>query len=333
MDFKEQLKEYQEIVNKQLEKYLRKENCPEEILNASMEYSLMAGGKRLRPILILATYELFKDNIEVCMPYAVAIEMVHNFSLIHDDLPGIDNDDFVHNFSLIHDDLPGIDNDDFRHGKPTNHKKFNEATAILAGDGLLNYAYIVISEDLEKTLKNNNLGKTKIIDEKKLENTFIEINNKIKVFNEFSSSVDRMLVGEYVDTELEGKKITPEILEYIHKNKTGALLKLCVRMGAILANANEKDISKLTKYAEKIGLAFQIKDDILAEEGNEEILGKPVGNDREMEKCTYVSQYGLEKSKEILNQITKEAIEELEEYGEKAEFLRGLAIYIENRNK
>ena len=314
MDFKEQLKEYQEIVNKQLEKYLRKENCPEEILNASMEYSLMAGGKRLRPILILATYELFKDNIEVCMPYAVAIEMVHNFS-------------------LIHDDLPGIDNDDFRHGKPTNHKKFNEATAILAGDGLLNYAYIVISEDLEKTLKNNNLGKTKIIDEKKLENTFIEINNKIKVFNEFSSAVDKMIAGEYIDTELEGKQITPEILEYIHKNKTGALLKLCVRMGAILANANEKDISKLTKYAEKIGLAFQIKDDILAEEGNEEILGKPVGNDREMEKCTYVSQYGLEKSKEILNQITKEAIEELEEYGEKAEFLRGLAVYIENRNK
>ena len=314
MDFKEQLKEYQEIVNKQLEKYLRKENCPEEILNASMEYSLMAGGKRLRPILVLATYELFKDNIEVCMPYAVAIEMVHNFS-------------------LIHDDLPGIDNDDFRHGKPTNHKKFNEATAILAGDGLLNYAYIVISEDLEKTLKNNNLGKTKIIDEKKLENTFIEINNKIKVFNEFSSAVDKMIAGEYIDTELEGKQITPEILEYIHKNKTGALLKLCVRMGAILANANEKDISKLTKYAEKIGLAFQIKDDILAEEGNEEILGKPVGNDREMEKCTYVSQYGLEKSKEILNQITKEAIEELEEYGEKAEFLRGLAVYIENRNK
>ena len=157
MDFKEQLKEYQEIVNKQLEKYLRKENCPEEILNASMEYSLMAGGKRLRPILVLATYELFKDNIEVCMPYAVAIEMVHNFS-------------------LIHDDLPGIDNDDFRHGKPTNHKKFNEATAILAGDGLLNYAYIVISEDL-KDIADVDL-----------------LRNKIKVFNEFSSSVDRMLV-------------------------------------------------------------------------------------------------------------------------------------------
>ena len=296
MDFNEQLKEYQEIVNKELEKYLRKENCPEEILNASIEYSLMAGGKRLRPILVLSTYELFKNNIEICMPYAVAIEMVHNFS-------------------LIHDDLPGIDNDDFRHGKPSNHKKFNEATAILAGDSLLNYAYIVISEDL-KDIADDDL-----------------LRNKIKVFNEFSSSVDRMLVGEYVDTELEGKQITPEILEYIHNNKTGALLKLCVRMGAILANANEKDILKLTKYAEKIGLAFQIKDDILSEEGNEEILGKPVGNDKEMEKCTYVSQYGLEKSKEILNQITKEAIEELEEYGEKADFLRGLAVYIENRNK
>ena len=296
MDFNEQLKEYQEIVNKELEKYLRKENCPEEILNASIEYSLMAGGKRLRPILVLSTYELFKNNIEICMPYAIAIEMVHNFS-------------------LIHDDLPGIDNDDFRHGKPSNHKKFNEATAILAGDSLLNYAYIVISDDL-KDIADDDL-----------------LRNKIKVFNEFSSSVDRMLVGEYVDTELEGKQITPEILEYIHNNKTGALLKLCVRMGAILANANEKDILKLTKYAEKIGLAFQIKDDILSEEGNEEILGKPVGNDKEMEKCTYVSQYGLEKSKEILNQITKEAIEELEEYGEKADFLRGLAVYIENRNK
>ena len=293
MDFKEQLKEYQEIVNKELEKYLRKNECPEKVLNDSMEYSLMAGGKRLRPILVLATYKLFNDDIEKCMPYAVAIEMVHNFS-------------------LIHDDLPGIDNDDIRHGKPTNHKKFNEATAILAGDGLLNYAYIVISKDL-KDMK--------------------EISNKLKVFNEFSIAVDRMIAGEYVDTELEGKQISKETLEYIHKNKTGALLKLCVRMGAILANASDKDISKLTNYAEKIGLAFQIKDDILSEEGNEEILGKPVGNDKEMGKCTYVSQYGLEKSKEILDKITKEAIEELTEYGDKAEFLKDLALYIENRNK
>ena len=295
MDFKVQLKKYQEQVNNELKKYSGKKDVPEKILNNSMEYSLMAGGKRLRPILVIATYEIFGKNINKCIPYAVAIEMVHNFS-------------------LIHDDLPGIDNDDFRHGKPTNHKKFNEATAILAGDGLLNQAYIVISEDLIKSESE-------------------ELKNKLKVFNEFSTAVDRMIAGEYIDTEYEGKQITDEYLEYIHKNKTGALLKLCVRMGAILANANEKDLEKLTKYAEKIGLAFQIKDDILSEEGNEEILGKPVGNDKELEKCTYVSKYGLQGAKEILEEITKEAIEELKEYGDKAEFLRKLALYIKDRNK
>jgi len=295
IDFKKQLKEYQAKVNEELEKYLRKQECPEKVLNHAMEYSLMAGGKRLRPILVMATYKIFKSNIEKCIPYAVAIEMVHNFS-------------------LIHDDLPGIDNDDFRHGKPTNHKQFNEATAILAGDGLLNQAYMVISEDLKNT-------------------DIEELPNKLKVFYEFSNAVDRMIAGEYVDTEYEGKQITDEYLEYIHKNKTGALLRLCVRMGAILADAKKEDITKLTNYAEKIGLAFQIKDDILSEEGNEEILGKPVGNDKELEKCTYVSKYGLQGAKEILDKITKEAIKELEEYGDKAEFLRQLALYIQNRNK
>ena len=255
MDFKVQLKKYQEQVNNELEKYSGKKDVPEKILNNSMEYSLMAGGKRLRPILVIATYEIFGKNINKCIPYAVAIEMVHNFS-------------------LIHDDLPGIDNDDFRHGKPTNHKKFNEATAILAGDGLLNQAYIVISEDLIKSESE-------------------ELKNKLKVFNEFSTAVDRMIAGEYIDTEYEGKQITDEYLEYIHKNKTGALLKLCVRMGAILANANDK----------------------------------------ELEKCTYVSKYGLQGAKKILEEITKEAIEELKEYGDRAEFLRELALYIKDRNK
>lgn len=255
----------------------------------------MAGGKRIRPILVLATYQIFREDIEKCMPYAVAIEMVHNFS-------------------LIHDDLPGIDNDDIRHGKPTNHKQFNEATAILAGDGLLNQAYMVISEDLENSKAE-------------------ELSNKIKVFKEFASAVDRMIAGEYVDTEYESKQITDKTLEYIHKNKTGALLRLCARMGAILANAESQDLEKITNYAERIGLAFQIKDDILSEEGNEEILGKPVGNDKELEKCTYVSKYGLDGAKKILDEITKEAINEVSDYGEKAEFLKGLALYIQNRNK
>ena len=295
MEFKEQLKEYQEIINKELEKYLRREEVPEKILNNSMEYSLMAGGKRIRSILVMATYKIFNENIEKCMSYAVAIEMVHNFS-------------------LIHDDLPGIDNDDFRHGKPTNHKQFNEATAILAGDGLLNQAYIVISEDFKKS----NTEDLKI---------------KAKVFNEFSNAVDRMIAGEYVDTEYEGKLISDNYLEYIHKNKTGALLRLCVRMGAILAGVSDIDLERLTSYSEKIGLAFQIKDDILSEEGDEEVLGKPVGNDKELEKCTYVSKYGLDGAKDILEKITKEAIEEISVYGEKAEFLKQLALYIKNRNK
>ena len=159
MEFKEKLKVYQEKINQELDKYLRKYDCPEKVLNDSMEYSLMAGGKRLRPILVMATFEIFEKQTVRCMPYAVAIEMVHNFS-------------------LIHDDLPGIDNDDFRHGKPTNHKKFNEATAILAGDGLLNYAYMVICEDLENTSKQ--LAEANI-------NTS-ELQNKIRVFKEFSRS-------------------------------------------------------------------------------------------------------------------------------------------------
>ena len=296
MDFKEELKSYQMIVNNELKKYLRDKNCLEGTLNESMEYSLMAGGKRLRPILVLSTYKLFREDIEKCFPFAIAIEMIHNFS-------------------LIHDDLPGIDNDDFRHGKLTNHKKFNEATAILAGDGLLNNAYIVMSKDL----KNRNNEK--------------ELEKKLQVFQEFTLGVDRMIAGEYVDTEYEGKKISVEDLQYIHRNKTGALLKLCVRMGAILGGADDKELEYLTAYAEKIGLAFQIKDDILGEEGDEKVLGKPVGNDKELNKCTYVSKYGLEKSKEILENIIKEAVEKLKKFGDKAEFLRGLAFYIEKRNR
>lgn len=296
MDFKTELNKYQTIINGEIEKYLNKKDCPERILNEAMEYSLMAGGKRLRPTLVLASYGLFKKDIAEVIPYAVAIEMVHNAS-------------------LIHDDLPGIDNDDFRHGKLTNHKKFNEATAILAGDGLFNSAYTVISKDLLNTKDN-----------KKLE-------QKLKIFNEFSIATNKMLAGEYLDTECEGMQISENELKYIHENKTGAYLILSARMGAILGDCNEEELEKITKYAEKIGLAFQIKDDILSEIGDEKILGKPVGNDKKMGKCTYVSEYGLEKSEEILKNIIKEANHELDSFGEKAEFLKELAKFIETRNK
>jgi len=296
MEFKEELMKYKTEIDKELEKYIKKEDCPERILNEAMEYSLMAGGKRIRPILVLSTYKLFKKNVEVCMPYAVAIEMVHNFS-------------------LIHDDLPGIDNDDFRHGKPTNHKKFNEATAILAGDGLLNQAYMVISKNLLSQKED------------------AEITKRTKIFNEFSKAVDRMIAGEYVDTEFEGKEISSEYLEYTDKNKTGALIKLPVRMGAILAGAEEQDLIKLTEYAEKIGLAFQVKDDILSAEGDEKVTGKPVGNDEKRKKCTYVSKYGLNGAKAILEEITQDAVKIADSYGKKGEFFKNLAIFIKERNK
>ncbi|MBR3249216.1 MAG: polyprenyl synthetase family protein [Clostridia bacterium] len=299
MDFKEELKKYQSIVNKELEKYIKKEDCYEKQLNEAVEYSLMAGGKRLRAILVIDTYKLFRDDYEKCLPFSMALEMVHNFS-------------------LIHDDLPEVDNDDIRHGKPTTHKAFNHVTALLAGDALFNNAYIVISEDIKKTVQKENWG---------------ELENKAKAFNEFGTAIDRMIAGEYIDTESEGKNISIDLLEYIHKNKTAALLKLSVRMGAILANVPEEDIQNLSRYAEKIGLAFQIKDDILSEEGNQEIMGKPVGNDKKHHKCTYVSYYGLEKAKEELEKIIGSAIEDLEPYGERAEFLRELTLYIKNRNK
>ena len=295
MDFKEKLKEYQILINNELEKFFL-EDAPEKTLYESMRYSLLAGGKRLRPVLTLATYSIFKDDLSKCLIYAIAIEMIHNFS-------------------LIHDDLPGIDNDDFRHGKPTNHKQFNEATAILAGDGLLNYAYLLLTADL--------LAETD------------DYMNYVKrvVFNELIAAIQRMIIGEYVDTEFENKDISSEMLEYIHTNKTGAFLKVAVRTGAILGMASDEELEKLTSYADKIGLAFQIKDDILSEEGDEKVLGKPVGNDKEMGKATYVSKYGLEGAKEKLNETIASAKNDIESFGTKAEFLMQIADYIGNRNK
>lgn len=296
MNFKEELKRYADIVNDQLEKYVRREECPEEMLNNSMKYSLISSAKRLRPILMMATYKLFKEDYETVFKFAVAMEMIHNFS-------------------LIHDDLPALDDDDLRHGKLTNHKKFNECTAILAGDRLLNNAYLVISNDI-------------------LETKDIELKDrKIRCFNELAIGVDRMIAGEFVDTEYEGKEISNEYLEYMHKNKTGALIKAACRIGAILAGADEKELARITDYAENIGLAFQIKDDILSEIGDEKILGKPVGNDREKNKVTFVTKYGLEKAEKLLEENINKALKELEKDGEKAEFLKELAIYIKTRNK
>lgn len=293
MDFKEELIKKSMLINEEIEKYLRKEDCPERVLNEAVEYSLMAGGKRIRPVLIMAAYELFKDDVQEVFPFAVAMEMVHTFS-------------------LIHDDLPGIDNDDYRRGKLTNHKKYNEATAILAGDSLLNYAYNVVI----KNIIESNSDSTR----------------KMEALKELSNGIDRMIAGEYVDTEFEGKDISSQYLEYMHENKTGALITASVRIGAILAGAGYEDLEKLTTYSKKIGLAFQIRDDILSEIGDSKVLGKPVGNDRQRGKCTYTTKYGLETAQNMLSDITSEAVEIMNSY-DKGEFLKELALYIANRNK
>lgn len=293
MEFKNELIDKSQTVNHELEKYLRKNDCPEKVLNEAVEYSLMAGGKRIRPILIMSAYELFKKDAQIVYPYMVAMEMVHTFS-------------------LIHDDLPGIDNDDYRRGRLTNHKKFNEATAILAGDSLLNYAYKIIINDIISSSECKEL--------------------KLKALNELSYGIDRMIAGEYVDTEYEGKDISSDYLEYMHENKTGALIKASARIGAILAGACDSDIEKITMYAEKIGLAFQIKDDILSEIGDSKELGKPVGNDRERGKCTYVTKYGIETAQRMLTDITEEAVEIIGSF-DNSTFLKELALYIANRNK
>lgn len=296
MDFKEKLKENQEIINKELEKYLIKEEKEEKELNEAIGYSLMSSAKRIRPILIMEVYKLFKADYEKCLPFAVAMEMTHTFS-------------------LIHDDLPGIDNDDYRRGRLTNHKKYNEATAILSGDSLLNRSYMIMSEEV---IKSENID---------------EMKAKTRVLNEFSTAVNKMIIGEYLDTVCEGKQISKSQLDYIHNNKTGAFFKYCVRAGAILAGATENDIEELTNYAEKIGLEFQIKDDILSEIGDAKIMGKPVGNDKELNKVTYVTKFGLIKAQEYLENITQEALKSIEKYGTKAEFLKELATYIKDRNK
>lgn len=296
MVFKDELKKYQNYVDDELDKYFKDDNTYEKRLREAMRYSLLAGGKRIRPILMFATYRLFKEDYEKCLPYAIAMEMVHNAS-------------------LIHDDMPCIDNDDFRHGKPTNHKMYDECTALLAGDALFNYSNIVITDDLRDELDIK------------------QISMKIMALNEFVKAKDRMIAGEYYDTVSEGEILTLEQLEYMHRNKTGELIKESVRIGALLAGASSQELQVLTTFAENIGLAFQIKDDILSEIGDSKKTGKPVGNDREMNKATYVTKYGLERAQEMLDDVINEAMTGIRIFGDKSEFLLDLALYIKDREK
>jgi geranylgeranyl diphosphate synthase type II len=265
---------------------------PAKIYEA-MRYSLLAGGKRLRPILCLATCELMGGSLEMALPTACALEMIHTMS-------------------LIHDDLPAMDNDDYRRGKLTNHKVFGEDIAILAGDGLLAYAFEYV------VTQTRNVPPLQILE----------------VIARLGRTVGAagLVGGQVLDLESEGKPdISAETLGFIHTQKTGALLETSVVSGAVLAGAKGEDIAKLARYAQNIGLAFQIIDDVLDITATKEELGKTAGKDLQAQKATYPSLWGIEGSRQQAQQLIDSAINELSGYDEAAEPLRAIAEYIVNR--
>ncbi|HEY9691710.1 MAG TPA: farnesyl diphosphate synthase [Oculatellaceae cyanobacterium] len=265
---------------------------PEKIYEA-MRYSLLAGGKRLRPILCLATCEMVGGTIAMAMPTACALEMVHTMS-------------------LIHDDLPAMDNDDYRRGKLTNHKVYGEDIAILAGDGLLAYAFEYIAKATQG----------------------VPADRVLQVIAQLAHAVGAtgLVGGQVVDLECEGKSDTSvETLTYIHTHKTGALLEACVVCGAILGGASAEVLQKLSRYAQNIGLAFQIVDDILDITATQEELGKTAGKDLQAQKATYPSIWGLDQSRRQAQQLVDEAKAELAFFGEKARPLMAIADFITSR--
>ena len=265
---KEYLKEKKELIEKTIDSYLREFSYP-HVIAEGMRYAVLNGGKRIRPVLILMTLDILGKDETLGLPSGAALEMIHSYS-------------------LVHDDLPALDNDDYRRGKLTTHKKFGEAQGILIGDSLLTHAFNVLTEKNEGVISDK-----KIVEIVKLTSSYAGING--------------MIGGQTVDVESEGKKVDMETLKYIHKNKTGKLLKLPIEIGCVIGDASKEIREKLEEYADLIGLAFQIKDDILDVEGDFEKLGKPVGSDAELEKSTYPSLIGMDESKKLLDETLEKA--------------------------
>ncbi|WP_300451664.1 farnesyl diphosphate synthase [Fusobacterium sp.] len=295
MFFKNYLDEHKKLIESSIDSYLAELTYP-EVIAEGMKYAILNGGKRLRPILLFMTLDILGKDKTKGTASGVGIEMIHSYS-------------------LVHDDLPALDNDDFRRGKLTTHKKFGEAEGILIGDALLTHAFYIL------TARNSHLAPEQIVEIVKLTSSYAGING--------------MIGGQMMDIASEGKRIDMETLKYIHSNKTGKLIKLPVEIGCIIGEATLEEKETLIKFSELIGLAFQIKDDILDIEGDFLTLGKPVGSDQELEKSTYPALIGLNESKELLKNTIEEAKSILvERFGEeKSAILLKLADYIGNRNK
>ncbi len=293
--------DYKEIIEKHLMDFMPDVAEQSKVIQEAMEYSLGAGGKRLRPILVLATCKFCGGDINDALPYALAVE-------------------YIHTYSLIHDDLPCIDNDDLRRGKPTNHAVYGDAMATLAGDGLLNLAFEGMLTDLKETVANEKdikILRGKIFAAKCIAS---------------ASGVSGMVAGQVADILAEGKDISPEELSYINKNKTGAIIKAAVKAGAYIGGADEQKFSDLEEYGKNLGYAFQIRDDILDVIGTTAELGKNVGHDMETNKATYPALFGLEKSQELLKEASDKARYAISKH-ENADFFVELISKMETRMK
>jgi geranylgeranyl diphosphate synthase, type II len=278
-------------VDAALEKLLPPETIEPSSIHSAMRYSVFAGGKRIRPILCLETARIFNPDIAAALHPACAIECIHTYS-------------------LIHDDLPALDNDDLRRGKPTCHKKFGEALAILAGDALLTLAFEIIGA------------------------ASVPADRRAAILSEVASAagtVNGMVGGQVADLEAGGKAVTAQMLEYIHRSKTAALIRASVIAGALCAGATPEDVARLRKYGELIGLLFQVTDDILDVEESSAALGKTAGKDAAQQKATYPGIYGLQRSHEIANELAAKAIAELDSYGGRAARLREIAEFLVSR--
>lgn len=297
MSFNQKLEERIAEAESTIKEFLPKEEGLQKIICEAMNYSVLGGGKRLRPVMMKATYELFGGKEEVIKPFMAALEMIHTYS-------------------LVHDDLPAMDNDDLRRGRATTHIKYNEGLAILAGDGLLNYAFETAMKAFEYD-----------VDVKTVAKALKVLANKAGIYG--------MIGGQTVDIEAESGRqvLDEETLLFIHKNKTAALIESAMMIGAILAGASDEDVDAVEKIAYNIGIAFQIQDDILDVIGNEEVLGKPIGSDAKNEKLTYVSLKGLENAKEEVANLSKEAVCMIKNYEKDESFLSELTTYLIDREK
>jgi geranylgeranyl diphosphate synthase type II len=291
---KELIDVIREDINEWLESYFSNRGTYEKKIFEAMAYSLNAGGKRIRPLLFLLSYNMFSSDYRKAIPVAGAIEMIHTYS-------------------LIHDDLPAMDNDDLRRGRPTNHKVFGEAIAILAGDGLLNEAMNIMFRFCCENNTQRNLNACRVVSE--------------------NAGVDGMIGGQVIDMLSENTRIPLEQLYAMHRKKTGAMIKASILSGAMIGGADVMELELLAEYGEKLGLAFQVKDDILDLTGDTEVLGKMAKSDIENNKTTFITEYGLEKCIGLCNKLTEECMDNLKKIKKDTSYLEELTIYLLNRDR